>query len=1048
MFKINNTILACAVFMTLSVFYGYAQAVEIKGKLTDAVTNDPIPGASVLVKNSTTGTSTDFDGLFTINAASEDILVFSYVGFKTVEIQVGNQLEINVKLEEDLMALDEMVVVGYGSLKKGDLTGSLSKVSGEFISELKTASFDQALQGAAAGLQVNTAGGIPGGPIKIQVRGTNSIAGGTTPLFIIDGLPMSSSLDNSTDINPMTFLNPEDIESVEVLKDASATAIYGSRGANGVILITTKSGKNGVSRTDVNITSGISFAFNLPELASTDQWFSVMDQARENAGLTPIGADDIIVGPGSIFRFFSEESQILTRRQAEQVNTNFFDETLRTGYTTDINVSHSGGTEKSDYFLSAGYRNDKSVYESSEFERFSLRSNLNSQLGKYVKAGARLSWSAVLEDRPLLRQGFRGAARNYQPWLPLINTETGLPNDPKAGYNPIYELNDDYRFTKLETYRSVNNVFVDVEMPFMKELHVRSEVGFDIRNVIRNDFESFFIAIYGSEASQRHIQNTSLNTNLYLTFDKTFGDHYINAAAGVEQNKRKTRYAIVTGTGPDQRTDINEPGTVTDVNFKQDLAGTIDDVRFYGLFGRATYKYKDRYLLNASFRRDGSSKFPDDNEFGTFLAGSLGYVVSKEEFWPVNFPMNFLKVRASYGEVGNDQIPSGLGLDQYLVWPRYGNDQGTVLTSIGNSSISWESITTTEVGMDFGLFKNRISGSFAYYNMRSEDLLFPAPAPSSFGAAPTGGFNSQWTNFADMTNSGVEIELQGFAFDKPDFSWDISMNLTFNSAVVDNIFVTEGTEAQNSYLGFEILSPNIVLREGDPLAIYAIPLYAGIDSAGRELIYEIDNNGNKTGETVLLTPDGALNNRYVDPDKTSQPTYWGGLTNNFRYKNFSLNVFLAFQGGNYLLDTYLRDLSYINQGTTAILADVAENRWQNIFSDANSLPAPDWQRSGNLISDRFLYKGDFVKLRSVRFSYDLPDKVLDKLSLSRAQVYVVGNNLLTWTAHEGLDPEVVRTTSGGNVESLADFNLGQGIIRSGSVLPQVSNVNLGLTLGF
>ncbi|NQZ78395.1 MAG: SusC/RagA family TonB-linked outer membrane protein, partial [Ekhidna sp.] len=740
---------------------------------------------------------------------------------------------------------------------------------------------------------------------------------------------------------------------------------------------------------------------------------------------------------------FSPFSQVLTRDQVQDIDVNWTDQALRSGMFHEFNASHSGSGEKTNYFFSLNYRDEEAVYVGSKFQRIATRANINANISDYLTGGIRLNNTVTLNDQPLLGDGFRRAMRSNLTWWPLLNSETGELNDRQGRYNIDYLLDDNYNFRRRETLRSMSSTFLELKLPFYEKVSIRSEAGLDVRHNISNSFTSFFINPEGSEANQSTLTNYSLNYNVYATFKEQLGDHSFNVVLGIERNDFEQKSSSVTGTGLDQRRDINEPGDVSIANLKQDFAGTTGSTRFDGRFGRVNYSFKDRYLFNASFRRDASSIFPEENQAGWFRAFSVGHITSDEEFWPTNFVVNFFKIRASYGEVGNHRFPNNLGQTQYVVWPRYGDRQGQSLTSIGNESLQWEDINTTEFGLEFGLLQNRISGGFSYYLMDTENAILPTPVPASYGAAPYSATNTQFANVGTLSNEGFEFELRSVNINKGGFSWNTTLNLTLNRSIVKKIALIEGvTELQVS-------GGRVLLREEENLGAYFLPAYAGIDEDGNELIYRVDEEGNLTDETVILATGAvAQENRVFTADRTTQPTYWGGLTNTFSYKNFTLSAFFSFQGGNYLLDTWERDVSYIGSGRNVILAEVAENRWESSFSPPTSLPAADLRSTNGLLSDRFLQKGDFIRLRSLRIGYNLPDAVLDKLKLSRAEIYILGNNLFTITDFKGLDPEALRIQSGGFVDDAIDYNLGQGIITSGSIAPQVRMFSAGISFGF
>lgn len=1026
----------------------------------------------------TNGTVTDFDGDFEITVASgKSTLIFSYTGYKELEVPVNGRSQIEVVMEEGSLLLDEVVVVGYGTQIKRDMTGSVATIKAKELQAFNAPSMDQQLQGLASGVQVSATSGIPGAPVRVMVRGTNSLFSGTEPLWIIDGMILSAqgggelngfsrNAGGTVGFNPLATLNPADIESIEVLKDAAATAVYGSRGANGVIIVTTKKGQSGRGSLDLSVNYGVSDVVRGPEqigYVDGSTWLQLADESRANRGQSPFD-------PNSLLNDSRDPNAVLDRSQI--ANTNYFDEVLRQGTVTDINLSASRGMEKLSYYLSGNYRKDESILVGDLQERYAMRANLDFDPVENLYIGTRINLSYVNRERApnggapggnsnYGNGGYNGTVSGFSlPIFPLYHpTVTGTDGqpilfDPLSGRNVLASLDRNNYINDVETYRALAGVQAEYRIPFVEGLSIRTEFAADlihtsniewVNTVIREDSK------YGFDMTNtRH----RLNYNLFAKYNRTFGRlHNLNLVFGTESTRQASRSRNVEaqqlfGTAQE----IGAPGDVQRVS-----NGYGGEVYFRGYFGRLNYKFNNRYLFGVSYRYDGSSIFVDNLRWGNFLALSAGWVISEENFMQGVDVINFLKLRGSFGQTGNSAISSTATATTYTGWGRYGDvGAGDLLTGIGNADVTWETTDAVDVGVDFELLEGRISGSVGYYQQDVRDMLFQVPIPVSSGI-----FNSSpriWQNVGDMQNSGWEFEVSSINIDRSGFQWRTSVNFTTNENQITRL-TGESDEIYN------VNSNALVSKVGERIGFFRMAKYGGIHpEGGYELIYEMDlehfqatGERRETGNLIPATRANLTTHLFDFTDKSGLPTFFGGVTNSFSFKGFDLSALISFSGGNYIYDLHERATSYVTGGM--VRQSVVGAYWNSSNKDAD-LPALSWdrrydvinedgtvstnqrfdnQRSGQ-VHDKFLHKGDYIRMRSLALGYTLPKSVAQKLSMQNIRLGFVANNLFTITGYEGFDPEVV------NLGGADSRNLGQGWVNV--TLPQVKTFNLNLNLTF
>lgn len=1049
----------------------------IKGVVTDEK-GEKIPGANITVKGSPLGVMTNSNGEYAISVKDEKaVLVFSFVGFVSQEVIVGKKNNINISLIVDDKTLDEVVVVGYGEIRKRDVIGNVATVSEKDLKRPSTSTFTTSLQGRATGVNIRETSGTPGSPVSVQVRGVNSINTGTDPLWIIDGMPVYSGgglgrTSGTVAQNPMASINPNDIQSIEILKDAAATAIYGSRGSNGVIIVTTKSGKKekGKGNVTFDYSSGISDLTRTPQsigFANTSQWFQIMDIAKKNGGRG-------VFEPGDILN--ANFPTNISRADALNVNTNWFDYVLRKGSYKDANFSYTQGLEKGSIFASFSYRNDKAVNVGNDFDRFTARINVDIEPVKNLKTGAKLNVMYTDNYRNKTENsnpgnstgtvgGFGSAIMGELPWYPVLD-----PNNPSGYWNPgagnlALVARRDLMLDNKKTYRAIGNLYLEYSIPSVKGLSIRTEASNDLIQDNATNWISGTILNSGkTSVYEGAITRTSYNYNAYLKYNRTFNEnHSITAVAGTESQITSMYTREMDGRDPvgyNQELGSSSPG------IKDNLAGYMNSERYLrSFFGRANYNFRNKYMIGASIRRDGSSAFSSNVRWGNFASLSGGWLISEEKFFePLKNKINLLKLRGSFGQTGNESIPSNRNITTIInsASNRYGTTDimaaGSSI-SIGNTEITWEKTNSYDVGFEFAFFNNRVSSSVAYYNQKVSDMLLQISTP------PSAAIGSVFGNVGDMENSGLEFSINSFNVNTTHFKWNTSFNFSTNHNKI--LRLTPEMERQKGN----------ILFVGGSLGLFKMSDYAGIDpERGVHMIWEIDRakyneTGQyvRTGRKIPFTDTNSSLNEMVMKDKSSIPTFFGGFDNNFSYKGFDLGVLFTFSGGNYIYNSREKEWTAPSNGYWMKKADLLEYSWTKpgqtdakypiLFMegfapattawdlnaidpktgltgywtnpDINNLVNPNaketYDKNGALFLSKYLQKADYLRLKSLTLGYNFPKKLISNLYVENLRIYGSATNLLTFTEYTGFDPE-----TGANP----------------SILPLVKTYNFGVTVTF
>ncbi|MGY6647709.1 SusC/RagA family TonB-linked outer membrane protein [Wenyingzhuangia sp. IMCC45574] len=1035
------------IFIMLFPLFAFAQSREVTGKVMDHE-GIPLPGTYVTISGTTKGGQiTDFDGVFKIKVPEgAKTLEVSYLGYKKRFINLTDKKEYFVKLELQENSLEEVVVVGYGTQKRSDITGSVATVKVNEAVAAQNSTVDQLLQGKAAGVQVSQSG-QPGSGVSVRIRGANSLRSNNEPLYVIDGVIISSAGEDAVYANNggnnvqepqngLNGINPRDIESIEILKDASATAIYGSRGANGVVLITTKSGSKGKTRISAYATTSMSKINKRIDVLNGVDFAKYQNEVAEVDGAAPKYR---IEDDGSIYDLAPQADPNLALRVV-----NWHDEIFNTAYSYTGGFSFSGGSDKGNYAVTGGYNENQGIIENANFKsgnfNVKLSQNLNDNLK--VNANVRLFYGkgsfAQDGDRA---GGDRSFISNVNRFSPIINPDADVDTDIGLA-NPYSWINDFQDVS--EEKRIVGNMSLIYKFG-IKGLSYKLQAGGNIRDKSRDRF--YGLTTFQGSSVNGYLRSSLLSVKSYqinnlLTYNRTFKKkHRVNAVVGATYDVRDR---LVTNA---EYTNFStfvfgykNPvyGTVSDplerLNIKEELRSFLT---------RATYAYKDKYIFTGTFRSDASSKFKGDNKVGYFPSVALAWNVTKEDFLKKSPILNNLKLRTGWGQVGNQGVQPYETTSNY--GPAfYGDGIGFVATNLQNEGLKWETTISTNAGVDFGMFKNRLTGSIDAYVKDTDDLL------QTTRIATSNGFETTETNGGAIQNKGLEFALSGIVYDnKKDFKVSVSGNIAFNKTKItklgndniNNIYITpENLESREFYLGDNVSSGAIF---GAPANIFIkgeeIGLFYGFKTDGIWQEGDADiTNGYVPGDVKILDLNG--DGEITAADRTiignPNPDFVYGASVNVSYKRFSLQMLMNGVYGNDIANG-----SFIRLGNpTGDNSNITQSAYNNAWRADN--PSTTNPRIGynkvdraQAVEDRAIEDGSFLRINNITLGYDIP---VEKTNLfSRANVYVSGLNLFTFTNYSGYNPEVTSFLSNGNILGV-DWN----------GLPNVSSVLLGLNLNF
>ncbi|WMI67747.1 TonB-dependent receptor [Mangrovimonas sp. YM274] len=1007
-----------------------AQTVSVSGKVADA--NGPLIGVSIIVKGTSTGTATDFDGNYTLNnVGSNATLVFSYLGYVTQEIAVDGQRTINVTLQEDLAQLEEVVVVGYGTQKKEAVTGSMVSIKGEDLNQVQTANFQDALQGRAAGVQISNTSTRPGASPQIRIRGVRSLSGNNDPLIVLNGIPFSGGLSD---------INPNDIASLDILKDASATAIYGSRGANGVILITTKSGSKGQkARFSYNTYYATKEVFAKYPMMNAAQLIQLRADVAANNNGTPL------------FNMGGDE--------ALSNDTDWQDLLYGTGLQTSHDISVQGGTEKGSYNVGLGYFKETSVVPGDDFQRYSLRAQIDQEVGTLFRFGLN---SVTNYNKASSYVGISlGASPLLSPYdengnfLESVRLQTEADQLWIPTRNEINRIGDGRANEQLD-FGSYNNIYGEVKIPWLEGLKYRLNVGLNFRTSRDGNFTGEGVFNYNPENPSSASYNSSITRDYVienqLIFDRTFAEkHEVN----------------FVGLFSSQETQYDNVGlTVRNIPDEYSLWYNLDsalseDITSYGTgysvngllsyMARAMYQYDRRYMITATVRTDGSSRLAPGYKWFTYPAVSVGWNIGNEAFMENVEWVNLLKLRAGYGETSNQAVEP-YSVQGTLSTVNYNFDDvyatGYYVTQLPNPGLGWEFSETYNFGLDFDLFRNRLSGSFEYYITDTSDILYSLPLPN------TSGVSSVTSNLAETQNKGFEIALNGTIIQNEDFSWDVGFNLYRNENEI--VSLTTGQTENEGALWFVGSPINVIYdyeyiglwNESDPDYQYLQTLEPGGNAGMIKVRYtgEYNEDGSPVRE---IGPD---DRKIIDPT----PDFQGGFSTRFAYKNLDFSMVGAFQSGGILVSTLYSGNGYLNL-LTGRTNNVDVDYWTPTNTDAK-YPAPGGIQSGDnqkYASTLGYFDGSYLKVRAMTLGYNFEQDAFKRAGFERLRLYATVQNpfVLFSDFHDesGMDPE---TNSGvnnnGTRQNVAvnTTNISRGIPTIGTNVPTTRNFMLGLNVTF
>lgn len=1058
--KILQWNLVYLVCFCLTAGAAYAQDRAISGRVTSTEDGTAIPGVNVVVKGTTNGTTTDADGNYRLSVPSAGgTLVFSFIGLKTEEVAIGDRTVVDLAMGLDVTQLSEVVVVGYGTQERRKLTTSVASVQGDKISKLASSNFAEQLAGRAAGVQVNTNTGIIGQAPSISIRGIASVTSGAQPLFVVDGVPMTTGNQSGvTPSNPLADINPADIESYDILKDGAATAIYGSRAAAGVILITTKRGtrSKGKPKVDFNTTVGFSKPVKLFDLANAEEFVTIANQKLANAGAAPAAFNDPNI--------------------ATSGETDWQDFLLRSGRFQNYNISLAGATDMTNYYFSVGMQDQEGQVRTNDFQRFSVRANADHRVNKFFKFGNSIQFSrsntqGLNTGTNALSGNIAGGIRafpNVTIYDPSNPTGYNLSADgqslgPGANTRAITSSWTNQAFVQDNNYfrakgdRLLANVYGQVDI--IEGLSYKTFFGIDYlgnKDFQKNDPRHGDGRGANGVVFNQYRNVTTWNWQNTLQFTRDFGVHGIDFVGGLEHQKTTVESFSGQGTSFSDRY-FMENGLIGGTFANQFAGGTFSQNALESTFGRLNYSFQDKYLLGVSVRRDGISSLAPDKRYGVFPGYSVGYRVSEEDFFKnsgVTGILNDLKIRASYSVTGNTNI----GFFPYAGLfgaAKYGTQNGVGFTQAGNSALEWETSKKTNVGADFGFINNRITFGFDWFKNDIDGIILSVPYSPSLGVP--GGTIDQ--NIGQISNSGLEFTVNANAFTQGDFSWNINANFTtVKNEVIKTFPNSAGVDS-------DVLGPNsgfqIQARAGEPINVLYGYTWAGVNSANGFPMY-VKGDGRVVQRSVVNgtysfydpanptdvsnTVGAPLNPADVKAGGDRQvigntlPKWFGGFTNTFSYKNLSLEVFLRFSGGNKIYNQTKQDV-LLNQDFTNSSRELLDS-WTPENPDSQ-LPRMyiinnAFVNQAGSATTRFVEDGSFLRVQNIVLSYSLPSSLFGDGDLKGTSLRVFGQiqNALTFTKYTGLDPELGILSNGINT----------GI--DNNVSPIGRTFTLGLNIGF
>ena len=1009
-------------FLLLAVFFvlmqaGWSQNSLVSGTITDE-SGVTLPGVNVIEKGESNGTSTDFDGNYQLSVSSGATLVFSYIGFKAQEIPVSGRNVINVTLEEDTQDLEEVVVIGYGTQLRENITGSVSSVKASALSEIPQTSIDQLLQGRAAGVIVTNNSGQPGGAVSVKIRGLTSI-NSNEPLYVIDGVPVSGdssnfstsgvnpiggnrdNTDSETSVSALSYLNPNDIESIDILKDASATAIYGSRGANGVVIITTKKGRKGSGVIGFSTSLSVQEPTNFIDMMKLPEYAKLQNVLNEKVGIpeNAIYANSHLLGDGTDWQKAIFDRALMSNHQ----------------------LSFSGANDKTNYYLSAGILDQEGTIVGSDFERVTLRSNITSDIKDWLKVGISLTASRT-KEKISFNGGFGGTvnvALLQSPEIAVYNpdgTFAGPVDDDALGQdNPVaLALSQTNRLTRNKLF---SNLFSEIK--FSDSFNLRTEFGVDLGFNKNTYFEpTFQRGRYTNDTNLLRVSDQRSEYWIlknYFNFNKRFDKHFLDVIAGHEA--QETKWNGITSTGRyfpsnDIKTlNLSDAAFASNDEYKGSAA-------LQSLFLRAIYSFDDRYNLTATYRADQSSKFSPNgpNQWGYFPSIGVSWRLSNEPFMENFDTVSDIKLYGGYGVTGNQDIPN---YAYGSVFNSYAFDSGTALGfgNFSNPDIKWEGMKQLNLGLEFSLLDGNLNAIFEAYDKTSDNFLYQLDLPGYItGGDVPGSVGAPWVNLGEINNRGIDVTLRYSNKPEREFNWNSSLT-----------FSTYKNEVKDLGLGLTQITPNYrltgndsrlitITKPGDPVGLFYGYKVVGIFNDEDTIMDQPQQFGSNfstaNGDTWLgdiqyedVNNDGLVDERDLTVIGNPHPDFTYGFNNSFLYKNFELSVFLQGSYGNDILNlTWLRTSNLKNRYNNQTLE--AANYWTPENTNTN-IPRPvPGDNPNDFLSERIVEDGSYLRIQNVKLAYSIPKRLTEVLKISKLQLYGSVQNLYTFTKYKGYDPEI------------------------------------------
>ena len=1013
--KTTKGLLTVALLLFGSILFAQT---TISGKVTDSKTGNPIANASILVKGTKIGTASDVSGNYQLEVPrGSNILMITFIGYAPKEVTINGIVNNISLLDAGTKNLEEVLVVGYGTKLKKDLTGNIAQVKGSEIQNMPVTNFNQALQGRAAGVFVEAQSGKLGEGVKVLIRGSGSISASNQPLYVIDGVPISN---NSYSGSPIADINFNDIESFDILKDASAAAIYGSRAANGVVLITTKKGKSGKTNFQINTQYGFNKPTHLRGFLDAKEYVDLLREAAINSdhidGVDPTNPNQykdswLEFAEGRLSRYDGWSDW-----RKNEINTNWekkaFNDDARTG---GVDMSASGGTDKTKYYLSLSYQDQTGILIGNSLKRISSRINLEQAISEKFKIGFNLSLTQTKSGRVTADNQFNTPMQSVAltPVTPFRNKDGQIYTSPTTTYANPYVDYSEGSFKSL-IYRNIGNIYGQYN--FNDWLFFRTEFGVDIQN--QND-DMFYGArtSYGKGTNgygeSDWFRSMTYNTNNYFNFKKSFREkHDVDAILGMSYQDYNSEYANVYG----EQFPVDALQKLASAGLIKGGTSVATMSTFLSYFARANYKFDEKYLVSVSGRIDGSSVFGNDKRYGFFPAVSAGWILTQENFLQNQTVLSFLKLRGSWGLTGNAEGFGDFASRGLWGGSSYNGLGGLVPTQLANPDLRWEKSNQVDLGIDFGFLNNRISGEIDVYNRKTDDLIYNVPVPGNTG------YTNKTVNIGAMQNRGLEIVLNSNNVVSRNFKWTTGINLAFNRNKITRLDGDQTLIAGNDgrYLNSLIV--------GESIGIFYGPKFAGADPDNGDALYFLQD-----GKTTTNDYDAAGNFIVGNPN----PKVTGGFTNTFSYKGFDLSVLFQGVSGN-----------SITNGAGGFMS--SSFAW---FDNQTKDQLGRWQKKGDITqvpelrlgydngvsaSSRYVYAGSYVRLKNVTLGYNFSPKAVQNIGLSSVRFYVTGVNLLTFTNYPGWDPEVNSDYRSGNRNQGGDFYSA----------PQIRNISVGLNVGF